>query len=617
MNKMFGLLLAVSLIGCNGGGGNTNDSQSLSMSFNGQEISRVDFVNSIGQAKFEITNTDKDAVVINSIAIANDSIDTIDSKNTTCIGSIANGHKCTLAINLNGIYTQKQQLNILFNSNNGVLSIPVAVWNYNYTKPSLFLTVESDNNSNFESWSTLSKPAGDIHFILTNTGGSPIFIQKINLDTIDPYNKLIESNNLCKGTLRKSQSCYFVGSYVPSGRYDYPGLHESIIISYLGGESKIAYSNKITAPSVQVFASCQNLGICKLNFYNPVTSGKVILRNFGNFETYLPENLTMLPAESNGCVKGMILPSGSSSCGFNFIAKSLPVLWHLDKLDANYQYYIDESEDIYSNGYTTNNESVDVRIFAQNDLNISGTLWPVYSRCTNFGGRGDTSSKMQMRVGYYEGNYHIKSVEFVAGTTNYTDYANKKVITPEEAIISDACTGTTVSKDKMCIIELQSGCQGYGNAGTVTVKYTYNDNPTEFTYVQHLGEVAQPDVEVGVCVADEVECSTIWRTGQPTPKPISITSIHPSILAHFSNWDISGSYTKISENYDMYKARGVPSCFGNMGMDSSDNFWATGFGQDCGISMDFSSVASGTQIPISLSVGNRAQDTLHFIFNVQ
>jgi hypothetical protein len=613
-------LLAVGLLGCGSGNGGENIQAGtpLSISFNGQNVNQIDHLKDIGLVKFTITNISDKSINIESINLGNDFEDTISRKDTTCINTLSSNQNCVLALNLIKVYTTKQQINVNFSTDRGVVVIPFSVWNYNWMKPSISLDVESDADQKFSYYKVLYKPAGDIRFLLTNTGTSPVFIESINFNTISPYNNIIEASNLCGGTLYESQTCYFTIHYGDlASRYNNitGGLIESFIINYAGGSKFESYSNDVIVPTIYDSANCHNLGICTI-YLNNSTSQKIILNDFANLKSTADMEIT--PTESNGCYPGMTIPQGKSSCNVNFVAKSLPARFNLYYyLGTSFKYYIDESKDLYVNS-TNAQESVDIQINAENALSTKYNSPTVPSQCSNYGGKSNVHG--WLTLGTVEPNitYHILSTKFTPSATNYTNYISKSVITPSEAILKDGCAGSTVNNNNYCEVDFQSGCQGHGSAGVIEFKYTVDNNPTVFSYAQQLGEIEQPVVEIDVGYLDSFK--TVWKTGQPIPSNPIHVNVPPQdgagFLFGFYNWNTSGSYTIISDNYNKYKTTGVPNCLGNMGLDPSVNFWATGFGAYCGINMDFTNVASGTQVPISLSVGNRGQDTLQFIFDI-
>lgn len=613
-------MLAVGLFGCGSGNGveSVQNGATLSMSFNNQNVNQIDHIKNIGLVEFKVTNISNKSINIESINLGNDFEDTINSKYTTCISTLASGQNCVLAINLIKVYTAKQEIIVNFIADTGAVTIPFSVWNYNWMKPSISLDVESDTDQKFSYYRVLYEPAGDVRFNLLNNGGSPVYIESINFNTVSPYNYMVESSNLCGGTLYESQSCFYTVHYGDlATRYNNVtgGLVESFIISYAGGSKLELYSNDVIVPTITDKVHCYNLGICTIYLNNP-TSQEIVLNDFANLKS--TATMEVRPTESNGCYPGMIIPQGKSSCNFKFVAKSLPARFNLyGYLGSSFKYYVDESKGIYVNSISAK-ESVEIEIYAKNALSTLSNSSPVPSQCSNFGGKTKVNGSLTLGTLEQNTTYHILSMKFTSSDTNYTDYSKRVVITSGEAIFHDGCTGSILDNNHSCKVDFQGGCQGFGSAGVMEFNYTIDDNPTVFTYTQQLGEIAQPIVEIDVGYLDSFK--QVWKTGQPIPsQPIHVNvpaQDGAGFLFGFYNWNTSGSYTIISDNYNQYKTPGVPNCLGNMGLDPAINFWATGSGAYCGINMDFTNVASGTQIPIDLSVGNHGQDTLHFIFDI-
>ncbi|MFN8788366.1 MAG: hypothetical protein ACK5XF_03305 [Neisseriaceae bacterium] len=341
-NLLVSCLLVISLFGCGGGsgGGGRQTENLLSMSLNGENVSQIDHIKNIGLVKFHVTNISDKSIHIESINLGNDFEDFISKKDTSCVNSLASNQSCVLAINLIKVYTAKQQVNVNFITDRGTIVIPFSVWNYNWIKPSLSLDVESDSDQKFSYYKVLYKPAGEVRFLLKNTGYSPVYIKNIKFNTISPYNHIVESSNLCDGTLYESQTCYFIVHYGDlASRYNKiaGGLKESFNIDYAGGSKFESYSNDVIVPKIYDAAHCHNLGICTIYLDNP-TSQKITLNDFTNLKS--TAGMEIIPTESNGCYPGMTIPQGKSSCNFNFVAKSLPARFNLYYyLGTSFKYY--------------------------------------------------------------------------------------------------------------------------------------------------------------------------------------------------------------------------------------------------------------------------------------
>lgn len=619
MHKFITYIFSIVLLSaCGGGGsgstssGSTSNTITMSLS-DGQDVTQTDYIDTVGQTTFIITNSSNDTLNISKIYLQDNTVDNIDNSHSNCIASVASEKSCNLAINITNVYTTKQEINVVFVTDKGNQVIMLPVHNYNISTPSLTLTVESDPGSTFLFDNKLDNVGGNLHFTLTNNEPDPVYIDAISLVTPSSYDTIDQSTNLCSGTLYGHQSCTF------NAYYDAVGINapfiESFLINYRGGVYVKSYTNRTLPPVVSANFNCKNAGICTVNFTAP-NNHKIIITNFSLQTDPSKYNVSITPTESGGCVAGLDLTQ-QKSCSYNVVAESLPAQYGTG-INMIYRYYIDDNN--YIDELVDSSGTIKVNI--QDLMNTMGISSSIPSICAAKGGQ-EYPGYWQPGVAQFSawgggGIYHIKKVEFTPGNTNYEDYATKTLITAEQAVLKDTCTGAALS-GSYCYIDLQAGCNGYGAAGDLKLTYTVDNNPTEFTYTQTLSDVANPDVEVSAGEGDNMKI--VWKEGQPVPtEPIHI-NIPPSNLAGFNivfyNWYEAGSYTIISDNYKLYAAQGIPNCFGDLGLDPSDNFYPTGTGPYCGVGMDFSKQIPGTSIPMSLSVGNRGQYTLNFIFDIE
>lgn len=618
MFRIFLCLLILTLTACSSGGagGSTpsNKVNNLTMQFNNQDISKVDFVRSIGQTKLQLTNITDKPISIASIALNND-IDVVDNKNTDCLTTLSPSQKCSLVININAIYTKVQALNVTLTTDSGDNAFSIPVWNYNWSKTSLALSIESHPAFNY--YNELNVVDGDTTLKLTNSESAPIYIESITFNTSSRFNKLIESENTCGGTLSSQQECFIHIDYEDIGSH-HP-FAESLVIGARDTSQNFAYTNKTTPPELGVKFNCKNPGICNINFM-PATEHKLILESIIFTNPPEKEGVVIVPTKTNGCKSGIDLAT-AKYCGLDISATKMPTDYSTD-IRISYRYYLDDTtyEDLMA--YTKDYISVHIA----DNLSLHSMTDNIPSLCSARKGQKDSSHWQDGWLELYAGQrgvpYIIKKVELIPSATNYEDYDTKTLITPEQAIFSEDCTKTILGTvdDRHCWVRLQAGCQGYGSAGVLNFTYTVGDNPTEFHFIQQLPDIEQPRVDISAGYGSDIPFKYIWKTGQgSTLEPIHVNIPQSSVSFHIANdnWGETGTFTKISENYERYKSLGIPNCFGHNGMDASDNFFPTGRDSYCGMSMDLKGQVPGSSVPFTLWVGSRAQDKVDVIFDVQ
>jgi hypothetical protein len=604
-------LILSSCVGGSDGAVQINPANSaLGIQINNQDLSKINFVKNIGQTKLQISNVSNKLIDIAKFTLDNDTIDSIDDKNTTCITILAPGEQCNVALNINGIYTKEQTINLIATTGVGDINFSIPVWNYNWQNTNLALTI--NGNPAFDPWGNLDIIDGDTTFKVTNSEDAPIYIDAIVFNTPSAVNKLVESENTCGGTLEGHQSCFMHIDYEDVGNLN--PFAESIVIEARDTIQNFNYRNRALTPDPEIDYRCTNPGICNINFATSSTH-KMILESIEYQPDPAEYDVVIEPTKSNGCVAGIDLAS-IKMCSFNIRANKVPTAYNTE-LYFHYRYYIDDSRYIEKKTYS---EHGGISLDIKDLMEISAISNAIPASCESHKGRKIPDEwrdgGVEVRANWANVSYIIKSAEFIPGKTNYESYATQ-IITPEQAIISNNCTGMDVSKG-VCQIRLQAGCEGYGSAGTIKLTYTIGNNPTVFTLTQELPKVMEPFIIIDSGYG-EFPFHTIWKTGQDlsTPFHVSMPASNTGFNISNLNWRMTGMYTKISDNYDQFKALGFPNCFGQYGMDATDNFYPTGTNPYCGISVDLKTQAPGTSIPFTLWLGNRAQDKIEVIFDIQ
>lgn len=633
--KKLSYLISIILCACSAGNSNSGlapTNSPLSLDLNGQDVTHIN-INDIGQVKLELFNNSINPIDVQDIYLTNitnnndtkNSItDEIDHKNTTCINSTLNQNtKCTLSLDINGIYTQSQPININFVTSQGTTSIPISVWNYNVntSHPKLNLTVDRDIGGNFSDRDILDNRGGFRTFTLSNNDNTRVFIDSITLKTPSQHNFIIDKQNLCGGTLSPKDSCTFTVSYEDVGEI-YPKLSEEIDVNYKGGAYARKYTNKTTPPEITPHFNCKALGVCNISFDTPTKNKhKITIDKYNFWSDPLQDYINITPSAQNGCLDGLDI-STQNTCSFDITATKVPTSY-ATRIDFKYTYYIDGAS--YASSDAISDDVMKMHI--DNTLEVSYKDSEIPSFCMERGGNDDDAShRGGITLSSSDNEYLIKNITFTPSSTNYQDYKTKRLITQPEAVANygkyhDTCTGATVKKGHDCSVYIWAGCEASGDsAGTLEFTYIDKKNPTvDQKLTETLSKISSPELEIDAGEGDNLK--TIWNSRMPVPQSPIHVKVPPSITAGFNigiiNWRHQSSYFKVGKEYEQYKFPGIPNCLGGTGMGGNDTFfWATGRGDLCGLGYDFSKVPIGTSISTTLITGVNQEITLNVIWDI-
>ncbi len=659
------IMLNISLIACMGNAGSNNQDM-LSASIGSKNINTA-FVDNIGKTAITITNIYSTELTLNHIAL--DSInnagkynvtannnqqiisinpqnineDTIDKINSTCLNmTLKPLESCVLMINFDKVYTKRQTNTIKFNTNRGATKIHFDIWNHNVWllhKPILSVKQISPNqkhepnknnintysnhsttiHDDYLAYDEISGATGEKTIRVTNNDVTAIYINKIGLTTVSEFNKILAHKNTCGGSLLPKHSCDIVIDYEDLDARDvYQGkpLKEALQIGYLDGLDDIIvnYTNNIGA-NIQASMVCQHTGICNMQFNNQDSSHKIVFEKINYSAPSKPKdhNISITPTIQNGCIQGIDVVN-NNFCSFDVVAKAIPTQYS-SYVDLYFTYYINDATPVLI--HTGGKSRISLNV--QNFIKVTASA-NMPSLCASRGGIQQYHVWSDGFVVVTSNNleqYNIKNIKFIPSNTNFEDYENRILITQEQAILQDDCTGHDFNQNNTCTIKLTAGCEGFASAGYLDASYTIGNNPTIFHDIWQLGNIIQPIVKVSA--GQGMHFSEYWYSDRDLRDEFSV-DVLPDHAAGFNisiidTWGVAGTYFKISNNYNEYKELELLSCLGRNGMNPADNFFPTGRDKSCGIGMNFTNYPN-TSIPIDLLVGNRAERHLKVIFNI-
>ncbi len=627
--RIFLILLSISsvllLSACTGGQGTDNTTPNpptLSLNLNGQDVTKST-VDKTGLVEFQLSNNTTSQVSVNNVSLKSpdnknqNETDIINYSLTDCQGkSLDKGNICTIAIEIKGIYTTAQTLGLKLNTNLGVINIPISVWNYNNThdKIKLELTVDGELGEYFVSKNDLRGEAGIRTFTFTNQDEHvQIYIDNVIFKGSE-YDSLMLQNNSCSGTLKPGGMCSFMVNYEDVGQ-TYPDdapLRELITINYRGGVYDKNYTNSTHAPYLHSHFNCKHLGVCDISFDNTMyNKHKIVIDDYG-VSGSMESGIEITPSANDGCVDGLDI-SKQNHCSFDISATKPDARW-MSKAEFSYRYYIDDKRIAQYKQISDDMISVSI----SNSLTVPSMDHEIPNFCLSQGGTDQYAEYLgRVSLGSYQDSYIIDSVDFTPSNTNYGDVYRGALVSKEEAIHKDGCTGNIVSKDKPCEMQIWAGCRGYGDtAGVLTFHYRDVNNPHQFEYRVDLPKISTPGLVVSAGYGSHM--NEIWNEKMPVPTaPVHITIPHTDIAGFnvaIYNWRNQSTSFKVDTSSAKYLIYGYPFCLGNTGNTSF--FWLTGTFGYCGISYDFSSLPYNTSIPTTFNVGLNNEIPIQVIWDI-
>ena len=227
--KIILIVFSLFLIACSGGGSGGGGVIKAAVinetySIDGKDVTTIDALHTIGDSFIEMSNKNATPLVIQNIQLDNES-DAIKSSSTCLNKTLNQNEKCSIDLDIKGVYTAKTNVTMTINTSSGVKKIVLPIWNYNYTnnitdqyKKLKFST--SDTPQSINGYVGVYK-LGTQPITITNAESSPLYLVTVNYFAADMIvdqglmkpNYVVSNLNTCGGTLLSGASCNIYVSY--------------------------------------------------------------------------------------------------------------------------------------------------------------------------------------------------------------------------------------------------------------------------------------------------------------------------------------------------------------------------------------------------------------------
>ncbi len=217
-------------------------------------------------------------------------------------------------------------------------------------------------------------------------------------------------------------------------------------------------------------------------------------------------------------------------------------------------------------------------------------------------------------IGHGGSPIEIKAVRAVPSSTNFMDIDKGQLMTPESMIFGNNCLGKSLtSQDEDCDLEILTGQNGYGSAGTLEIDYSIDGGATQ-TMSTTLPDIAQAEVTVGVNNPDPNNSNMvdIWKTGDAIqPIYVNTSKVSAGFSIDNSNTNYTGTYVLIE--YDGEYKPIIPNCLA--WVNAVDGYMYNHY-YFCAYEFDFSKKNVGDVVKTKLIMGNHKETILEVNFTI-